>query len=285
MERDSLLKKQNAITKSCNAKEGNPFGPFWSTFNVDFVRSEFFGPLNYDVYDTDMSHRWHDRYSSDKWPVIAFTGAPASFPVKAENRHLHKHLMWSERIHAAARQFIDDAIGKRPFVGIHLRNGIDWVRACEHVRTSPNLFAAAQCVGYANENGNLTMEMCLPAKDTIVRQLRRYLKEYKAKNVGKGDAKEIRTIFVASDSNHMLDELNRSFHRMGVTAVKLQMSNPHVDLAILGMANHFIGNCVSSFTAFAARERDVNGKLSSFWAFPAGDYAKNSIERNPHEEL
>ncbi|GBM66178.1 hypothetical protein AVEN_214359-1, partial [Araneus ventricosus] len=58
-----------------------------------------------------------------------------------------------------------------------------------------------------------------------------------------------------------------------VKAYKLPTSNPHVDLAILGLSNHFIGNCISSFTAFAKRERDVNNLQSSFWAFPAPSQA------------
>ena len=37
---------------SCNAKEGNPFGPFWNTFNIEFPVSETYGPLHYDIHNT-----------------------------------------------------------------------------------------------------------------------------------------------------------------------------------------------------------------------------------------
>ena len=100
--------------------------------------------------------------------------------------------------------------------------------------------------------------MCLPSEEIIIRQLRRTISQYKAKS-----------IFVASDSNHMIEKLNRVFKKISVTAHKLPEDNPHLDLAILGRANHFIGNCVSSFSAFVKRERDVNGFPSSFWAFPS----------------
>lgn len=54
-------------------------------------------------------------------------------------------------------------------LGIHLRNGQDWTKACQHVQDSPMLFAAPQCVGYKNERGPLTLSMCLPQKADIVK--------------------------------------------------------------------------------------------------------------------
>lgn len=59
--------------------------------------------------------------------VLAFTGAPASFPVQLENRDLHRYLVWSKSIQDQAKNFIRTVLPKGSFVGIHLRNGVDWV--------------------------------------------------------------------------------------------------------------------------------------------------------------
>ncbi|XP_073941705.1 O-fucosyltransferase 1 isoform X2 [Choristoneura fumiferana] len=253
---------------SCNAKSGNPFGPFWDTFNIDFTGSEFYGPLNYDASNTVMVDKWKQKYPPTKWPVLAFTGAPASFPVQGENRHLHKYMQWSDHIASSARQFIKKNMSGGGFLGVHLRNGQDWIRACQHVNDSPMLFAAPQCLGYKNERGTLTASMCLPSKTEIIRQIKRVLKRLD----------DIKYVFVATDSNPMISELSNALHRFDVSVVRLQPPKPHIDLAILGQANYFIGNCVSSFTAFVKRERDVRGLGSEFWAFP-------HRKKQKHEEL
>ena len=251
----------------CNAKNGNPFGPFWDTFNVNFVESQTYGPLHYDVHFTNVAKDWTEKFPANNWPVLAFTGAPAPYPVQKENVLLHKYLKWNDYLLNKAENFIKTQLPKGPFIGVHLRNGVDWERACEHVVHSSNLFASAQCLGYQNENGRASTELCLPSEEITSRQLRRILNQLKAKS-----------IFVASDHDHMIEKFNKAFKKLGVTAHKLNEDDPHLDLAILGRANHFIGNCVSSFSAFVKRERDVNGFPSSFWAFPA--YVKPS-----HHEL
>ncbi|CAG5021835.1 unnamed protein product [Parnassius apollo] len=253
---------------SCNAKSGNPFGPFWDTFNIDFKGSEFYGPLNYDAHNKEMMNKWKQKYSLNNWPVLAFTGAPASFPVQKENVHLHKYLKWNRDIENKSRSFIKKNMSGGGFIGIHLRNGQDWVKACHHVKDSPRLFAAPQCVGYKNERGLLTQSMCLPEKSEIIKQIKRAMKKLN----------DIKYIFVASDSNHMIDDLKTALRQFDVSVVKLQQPNPHLDLAILGQANYFIGNCVSSYSAFAKRERDVKGLPSEFWSFP-------SPKKIRHEEL
>lgn len=96
-------------------------------------------------------------------------GAPASFPVQNGNQILHKYLTWSDDLVTRSRSFIKKNMSGGGFLGIHLRNGQDWVKACQHVHDSSMLFAAPQCVGYKNERGPLTMSMCLPQKAEIIK--------------------------------------------------------------------------------------------------------------------
>lgn len=100
---------------------------------------------------------------------MTFSGAPASFPVQKENLHLHKYLIWSDAIINTSKSFIKKNMSGGGFIGIHLRNGQDWVKACHHVKDSPMLFAAPQCVGYKNERGPLKMSMCLPQSVDIIK--------------------------------------------------------------------------------------------------------------------
>ncbi|XP_031632687.1 GDP-fucose protein O-fucosyltransferase 1 [Contarinia nasturtii] len=261
MERKSL---RGSMKKDCHAKEGNPFGPFWDEFKIDFIGSEFFAPLHYDVWHTaGLIDKWHQKYPANKWPVLAFTGAPASFPVQKENIALQKYLVWTDEMQSKATNWIKLNLPKGAYLAIHLRNGIDWKRACEHINDSPKLFSAAQCVGYNNEKGVATPDMCEPSKQLIIKQIRQELKSYHSKHPTNG----IKSIFVASDNDFMIKELNEAFKRLKISAFRTNEKDPHLDLMIMEKSNHFIGNCISSFSAFVIRSREVHGFPSAFWAF------------------
>lgn len=64
---------------------------------------------------------------TNKFKVLAFTGAPASFPVQKDNINLQQYLVWSEKIDELANKFIKETLPQGSFIGIHMRNGIDWV--------------------------------------------------------------------------------------------------------------------------------------------------------------
>ena len=66
------------------------------------------------------------RYPPGKFKVLAFTGAPGSFPVRERDVHLQKYVKWSNKINEAVDEFLSRNVEK-PFLGIHMRNGVDWV--------------------------------------------------------------------------------------------------------------------------------------------------------------
>lgn len=238
----------------CNAKDGNPFGPFWDTFDIEFDRSEFYSPLFHDTKNLHDMERWKERYPPEKYPVLAFTGAPAHFPVEQHHTGLQKHVQWSDSINEKVDKFIEENIGTEQYLGIHLRLGSDFQNACEHIAESPMMFGAAQCLGYRMEHGTGTKEMCYPSEETIIQDVAEVL-----------DETGVKTVFVATDSKDLIKKMSKVFDK--VKFVRHDPANPHMDLAILGRADYFIGNCISTFTGFVSRERKVNGKPSKYWAF------------------
>ncbi|XP_033643156.1 GDP-fucose protein O-fucosyltransferase 1-like [Asterias rubens] len=243
---------------SCMMKEGNPFGPFWDNFKVDFDSYVEYGAgLNYEA-SSQNARKWNERFPASSHPVLAFGGAPGSFPVQEQNVPLHKFLVWSKFIEKQANDFIAKNIPEGPFLGLHMRNGVDWVNVCDnHIgkETNRHLFGSPQCLGYHFEHGQVTQEMCFPPRDLVKKQVRRRVKKMKAK-----------VVFVAADADPMIAELTKMLEPYKVKVVQFDDHEPHVELAILAKSDHYIGNCISTFSAFAARERLMAHKTNSFWA-------------------
>lgn len=69
------------------------------------------------------------RFPPEKYPVLAFPGAPGSFPIDQESVPRHRYLMWNASFDAQIEEMIATLL-PRPYVAIHLRNDRDFVSAC-----------------------------------------------------------------------------------------------------------------------------------------------------------
>lgn len=105
--------------------------------------------------------------------------------------------------------------------------------------------------------------MCFLPDEILIKQLRKTLKTV-----------EVQFVFVASDYDHKMELFQQHFGRTKVKFIRSDNDNPHRDLAVLGKAKLFIGNCASSFSAFVKRERDVNDLETKFWAFPSQEWKR-----------
>ena len=116
-------------SETCMAKEGNPYGPYWNKFKVNFDKDLKFAPLSYDMENEANREAWVKKFPSDKFPVLAFTSTPGDFPILKHNLHLQEQLQWSDVIEGKANEFIGsfkkDASDK--FLGVHIKNGIEHV--------------------------------------------------------------------------------------------------------------------------------------------------------------
>ena len=68
------------------------------------------------------------RYPPDRHPVLAFKGAPATFPVPGHHRYLQRYVQWSSKVNRVVEDYITQEMKDSPFIGVHMRIGIDWVR-------------------------------------------------------------------------------------------------------------------------------------------------------------
>lgn len=241
---------------TCQFKEGNPPGPFWDHFNVDFDSYRTFR-LSYDSESQAGREAWLAEFPPDKHPVLAFAGATGSYPMSPHHWPLQGGLKWVSAIATKAKKFIKENFDGVVFVGIHLRNGGDFEIACEHLSKegTDSYMASPQCTHSTDRK--VTKKMCFPPEKEILRLTKKIVKKEKAK-----------AVFVATDHNDMIPALTKHLKSLGVKIVKYpQAFSLYVEAAILQSADHFIGNCVSSVSSLIKRERDLRKKPTSYWGF------------------
>lgn len=256
-------------SNDCNAFDGSPFRPFWR--NVVGI-TQFDSSVIHSPLVTQVTHKkqWMTKYPAEKYPVIAFIGAPSSFPVHEDALPVHKYIRLSKAAIAKGYSF-RTSIFREPYIAVHIRHGSDWERACKLLIDRPfgTLFSSFQCT--QGKHVTIPYVTCLPSVEVISQEIIKLISET-----------AIETIYIASDrddSSTWSQLFNQvSATHSGVTLItpteqfprgrasKHKQADFVEDLFTLIDADYFIGNCVSSFTAFVTRTRENYNKSNNYFA-------------------
>lgn len=254
-----FYERMGPLVNDCNAKFGSPFGDFWNKFRINFVDSVFYSPLTVEHSKAE----WDTTFPIDTFPVLAFVGPPSAFPVKHQNKHLQRYLRWSATVDEKVDQFLRENV-VRPVVAVHLRNGPDFNKACALIdQNMVELFSSSQCHGDFHEHSpyNVSFEMCSPSQDMVLQTIKYSVRLIAANSV-----------YIATDYNPMIKQIREYLMNTSVKQIVWHpMRQPYFDLALLGRADLSILNCVSSFSAAAKRERDLNRLATMFFGLKLED--------------
>lgn len=50
--------RKDATSNECSMKNGNPFGPFWNKFNINFDGSQEYSPLSFSSHSGSLKAQW-----------------------------------------------------------------------------------------------------------------------------------------------------------------------------------------------------------------------------------
>lgn len=257
---------------------GNPFGTFWEDNGILFEQSEIWeDPLFFNVEHGEHAEKWMETFKADDHPVLTFMNAPTFNPIAQEAEQLHQYLQWAPSVIEEGNKIIEQL--KRPYIAIHLRNGADWTRTCDlTTKNYQRILSSYQCTGRLSGDTYVTRNMCIQSEEQVAEEVSKKVQELKA-----------RSVFVGTDHVSMQDDLQDHMDKkkaddkdwdLNVKIVHADPDRPQVDMYVMAQADHFIGNCVSAFSAFINREREALGKAeeTSFFGWPLP-------EDNNHDEL
>ena len=254
----------------CNAMEGSPFGPFWRHVGVTrFSDSIFYSPLTTRAVE---AKDWINAY--DKEPVLAFVGAPSSFPVDDKTTELQKYIRFSQKSKSSAEDYMKLRGLEHPYIAVHWRHGRDWKRACNLLNDSDmkQMFSSKQCFP---GNYRLPYKLCYHDVHDVAEDI-----------ISAITSASISTVYVATDHEDN-EEMKQLYQMLSekhsdivlITPTKMWSTESQIglkkysspdflqDLVIMSEADLFIGNCVSSYTAFVSRLRKWKTKNSATMFF------------------
>lgn len=255
-------KRPGLLEDDCNPLEGNPFGSFWRQLNISgFSKSIFHAPLTTNFHQADD---WIIRFS--KYPVITFVGAPSSFPTNPDAIKLQKYVKLSPELITSGNEYRKSrGFGSESYVGVHLRHGTDWDKACGLLKENSlkELFSSKQC---SDGTQYLPYDVCLPDLRQVSQKIISSLLKF-----------NMTTVYVATDFDDdelwpkLYDYLKSSINHVKlitpsgtysqkdkVNDLKIKPPTVLIDISILSSSDVFIGNCISSFSGFISRLRNLS---------------------------
>lgn len=244
--------------QSCNALQGEPFNTFWSSFGVSEDSSTYYKPL---TTNPESALRWSQMYPPSSHPVLTFVGAPSPFPAHKDSTKLQKYIKISEPIEKVSKEFMDlMGVSGKPYLSMHVRHGSDWKKACQLLLDGPKtrLFSSNQCTGYPPDDSGHTLEYetCFPSYETMSRDLSEALTKFKERHNLSIQVVHIATDFDSSELWRYLEKMFPNVRFIRLKQASIQFTPDYmIDIYLMTHADVFIGNCVSSFSAFPARIR------------------------------
>lgn len=247
---------RNIDAETCDALKGQPYEKFWSTFNISEDGAIFYKPLSTSYHHIEG---WKSKFPPTSHRILAFVGAPSSFPAYKDAIRLQRHIRISDDIKLRALDFKrTKGFDGKPFLSMHIRHGSDWKKACQLLKSSGGLnqfFSSAQCTGYDSiSQTRLEYETCLPSYETISQKLNQSLDVFKAQ-----EKCEINHVHIATDHDDptMWKYLKEDFQDIEFifSPRDHSMMSTMLDIYLMTTADVLIGNCISSFSAFPARIR------------------------------
>lgn len=261
----------------CNALDGQPFKAFWQHYGVAEDLSLFYAPL---TISHTVADDWIRKYPPDSYPVITLVGAPSPFPAPEPAINIAKHMKLSTKVRHAAETFLEkNNIKKNSYVSIHLRHGRDWQKACNILKQYNDytqFFSSAQCTGYPSKlearKQVINFETCLPLQSHIVNRVAEVIERHNS-NL-KNHETRISTLHIATDLRDdkfvakvkakmpevRVFQLSDNYYDIDSSSNKEIVIDYLVDAYLMYDSRVFIGNCISSFSAFVARMRMFNKK-------------------------
>lgn len=275
--------------ETCDALKGEPFKSFWNHFNITREsNSTMYKPLS---TSPSQAKAWAKIYPIQDHPVLSFVGAPSPFPTHREAISIQKYVRISKHVEQKALQFKKDmSFLNEPYLSMHLRHGVDWKKACELLNHNnyTELFSSNQCTNYSDEEDYdsikepLQFDTCLPKFETMVSKLGKILNDYHEKNHS-----NISIVHIATDYDDfdLFERFKKEFPTVRFVVSSRNDSSifgPMLDIYLMIYADVFIGNCISSFSAFPARIRTEQLNFRGNTHYFGQEFTKRVVQ---HDEL